>query len=172
MTNPAASDVGGATERLLSVRKLLRGTVIGPERQSLGEVVDVAVRLRDGRYPLVIGVQARVDGDEEFLPDSTVARWCSDAVELIAEPDRRSMPERDGTVLMCSELLGQRLSDLQRGRRVHVRDIVLEHLPEGWVLSRIDIRGWAIRTLGLRTLREGSLDWKAIHSRVGYELNR
>lgn len=172
MTNPAASDLGGATERLLSVQKLLQGTVLGPERQSLGEVVDVAVRLRDGRYPLVIGVQARVGGNEEFLPNATVARWRADGVELIAEPDRRPTPERDGTVLMCSELLGQRLSDLQRGRRVRVRDIVLEHLSEGWVLSRIDTRGWVARTLGLRTQREGSLDWKALHSRVGYELSR
>lgn len=161
---------GSVSEHLLSVRGLLRGSVLGAERQQLGDVIDIAVRLRDEQYPLVIGVEALIGGSEEFLPNAALARWHSDGVQVTGEPDRHPSPERDGTVLMCSELLGQRLSDLQRGRQVRVHDLLLSHSSEGWVLSRVDARGWVSRTFGKRFLSEGRLDWRMIHSRVGYEL--
>lgn len=168
MVNQSA---GSVSEHPLSVRRLLRGNVFGAERQQLGDVTDIAVRLRDGQYPLVIGAEALVGGSEEFLPNATLARWHSDGVQVLDEPDRRPPPERDGTVLMCSELLGQQLSDLQRGRQVRVYDLLLSHSAEGWVLSRVDTRGWASRTFGKRFLSDGRLDWKMLHSREGYELD-
>lgn len=161
---------GSVSEHPLSVRRLLRGSVFGAERQQLGDVIDIAVRLRDGQYPLVIGVEARVGGSEEFLPGATLARWHCDGVQVFGEPERRPLPERDGTVLMCSELLGQQLSDLQHGRQVRVHDLLLSHSFEGWVLSRVDTRGWVSRTFGKRFVSDGRLDWKMIHSRAGYEL--
>jgi hypothetical protein len=166
----ANQSAGSVCEHPLSVRKLLQGSVLSAERQQLGDVLDIAVRLRDGQYPLVIGAEACVGGNEEFLPSATLARWHSDGVQVLDEPDRHPPPERDGTVLMCSELLGQQLSDLQRGRQVRVHDLLLSHSSEGWVLTSVDTRGWVSRTFGKRFLSEGRLDWKMLHSRAGYEL--
>src|SRR5699024_7709445 len=104
---------------VLSAHRLLRSPVLGPGGQYLGHVFDLAVRCRQGRYPLMTGIQVCIGHYETVLPASAVTVPQPDLVHVSAAPDifdslpvhgkTASSPpgDRESSFLLRSELLGR-----------------------------------------------------------------
>ncbi|HEV3169076.1 MAG TPA: CBS domain-containing protein [Actinocrinis sp.] len=167
---PAPAD--GA--RVIRLSELLRRPLADRGGESLGRVTDVIVRLRGADYPPVIGLVAKVNRRQVFIPIAQAASFDGAVLKLAsAKVDLRHFERRDGEVLLRADVLGHRLIDVHAVRFVRARDLDLAQYGDGWVLRSVDVRrpGRLGSALGRRHAGRTSLDWAVFEPLIGHTLS-
>ncbi|MBO0730706.1 MAG: magnesium transporter [Acidimicrobiaceae bacterium] len=154
----------------MQLSTLLGGQLASPSGENLGKVDDVIVRLREGDYPVVTGLVAKVGGRRLFVPMHMAAELAPEQVVLSqATVDLRSFERRDGEVLLREDILGHRLIDVADAELVRAWDLELQETGEGWVLRCLDTRR-PPRLFGLIPRGSGRqcADWRSFEPLVGH----
>ncbi len=149
---------------------LLGAQLVSPSGEGVGKVDDVIARLREGDYPLVTGLVAKVGGRRLFLPIGRVGDFASPRVGLTQPTvDLRSFERRDGEVLLREDILGHRLIDVADAELVRAWDVELQETGEGWILQCFDTRR-PPRLFGLIPRGGGHecADWRSFEPLVGH----
>lgn len=157
---------GRGNPQPLSVRRLLRGYVLGPRGYNLGYIYDVAVRETRQRYPPVAGALVCLGGYDLFVPAERITDWQPEAVYLHGLPPLHTRIDRDDVVLLKAELLGRWFDAPDHPGRVRARDFLLNRSRQRWELTTIDTRR---RFTRLRQLQPDKLiDWATVgHTLAG-----
>src|ERR1700751_5519461 len=117
------------------VTQLLHAPVLNPAGTEVARVEDFIVKLSDGSYPPVTGLEVRIGAQDVFIGKGQVERLAPDGVRLNTptigtEPFQR----RPGEVLLAADVLGRHVVDVNKGRIVQAHDLVLAPGDEGWHL--------------------------------------
>jgi CBS domain-containing protein len=148
--------------------------VLGPAGETIGTVADVVVRLADGGLPTVTGGLLRLPSNEVFVGVKDVVAIDSSGVRLGSDKvDTRPFERRPGEVLLERDVRGRGVIDLERGRLVRVRDLVLGQDGERWqVVAVVASPPGSLATFLKRLLgREDELEeipWRNIEPLVGH----
>ena len=133
---------------VLSVHELLSSWVLGPTGQYLGYVYDIVIRPRDEGYPLVAGLLVCIGYYESFLPVSAVTTWQHGAVRVGAAPGIQPLEDRENLLLLRSDLFDLWVTDPTGSRGVRIRELLLQHTSQGWVVTTSDARARLVRRAG------------------------
>jgi len=108
--------------------------------ETLGRVDDLIVRLGDGGYPPVTGLQGRIGSRQVFVPINDVAQLTPMHAQLAGRTVNLGRFERrEGEVLLRQDILEHKLINLETGRLVRASDIALAaHLDDAWRVVGID----------------------------------
>lgn len=130
-----------------TAHRLLSSWVLGPAGQYLGYVYDIVIRPRGEGDPLVVGLLMWIGYYETFLPMSAVTTWQQGSVRLSAAPGIRPLEDRKDLLLLRADLFDLVVVDPSGTRGVRIRELLLRHTPEGWVLTTSDARARLVRRL-------------------------
>jgi len=162
---------------------MLRQSVVARTGNEVGRVDDVAVRLREGDYPLVVGLVALVGRRQIFIPAHRLEVLDEDRVVLSGNKvNLRAFERRDGEVLLREDILGHRLINVADAELVRAYDVELRRSGAlaaaggagEWTLSCLDTRRphhwWnrSPRTSAGEQENPGCVDWKAFEPLVGH----
>lgn len=117
--------------------------IFDPRGDQVGKVRDVVVALRSGHNPprvlgLVVEVQPR---RRIFCPMSRVTSIDAGAVVTTGLLNIRRFEQRAGETLALAELLDKRVTLLDTGEQVTVRDVAMEQdRTRDWTVSRIFVK--------------------------------
>jgi CBS domain-containing protein len=162
-------------KRRVMVTQLLRSPVLNPAGTEVGRLEDFIVKLGDGTYPPVIGLEVRVGAQDVFIGKDLIDRLEPGGVRLNTHTIRtEAFQRRPGEVMLAADVLGRHLIDVTKGRIVQAHDLVLAPSEQGWYLAGVDRSPQAI----LRRLvprrgrpdlrRHAILDWKDVQPFVGH----
>jgi CBS domain-containing protein len=160
---------------LIPVSKLIHAPLVDRSGDKLGRIDDLVVRLADGGYPPVTGLQARIGGRQLFVPADNVAKLEPGRVQLSGTTVNLGRFERrPGEVLLRSDVLARKLIDVANGRLVNANDIELGCVDGWWRVVGVD----PSRRTMLRRLLPGQaservdpgrvIDWSDIEPFVGH----
>jgi CBS domain-containing protein len=156
------------------ITQVLRSPVLNPAGTEVGRVEDFIVKLSDGAYPPVTGLEVRVGAQDVFIGKGVIESLEPGGVRLNTHTIRtEAFQRRPGEVLLAADVLGRHLVDVVKGRIVQAHDLVLAPGDDGWYLAGIDRSPQAMlrRLLPRRgrpdLRRHAILDWKDIQPFVG-----
>ncbi len=131
------------------VRRLLGRPVLGPERQHLGHVRDVATsRSRGTAGTVVTGLIADVGGHSWFVPAMTIRDLQGVPVVLRECSTRAVSGRRSGEHLLVQDVLGRPVRTAAGGPSPRISDIALRRTAAGWVVWAVDTRTSVQRLVG------------------------
>jgi hypothetical protein len=145
---------------VLWLQQVLGRAVLGPEKQHLGHVRDLAVR-RTRAGALVSGVVVDAGGEHFLVSAESVRAWGETRVVLFLLTPRGRCRRRN-EVLLAADLLGQPVLGGAGGRLPRIIDVALRCTSDGWAVEAIDTRG-PFRRL-LRASRR-VIDWDVLVAR-------
>jgi flagellar motility protein MotE (MotC chaperone)/CBS domain-containing protein len=154
--------VSGAPTRVF-IARLAGLEVFDPSGDQVGRVRDVVVGLRIGRQPpRVLGLVVEVPGRRRiFLPMVRVTALDGAQVITTGVVNMRRFEQRPTETLVLGELLDRKVTLLEDGSTVVVRDVAMEQVrTRDWLVSKVFIaRGGK----GLRRRRESlTVAWNAV----------
>jgi CBS domain-containing protein len=159
---------------LLRASRVIHAPLVDSRGERVGRVDDLIVRLSDGGYPPVIGLQASIGGRSLFIPAERVGSLEPGRVQLSGDTvDLKRFERRPGEVLLGEDVLDRRLIDVSAGRLVHANDVELGRVDGWWRLVGVD----PTRRGLLSRLRPGGgeparpanvLDWSDVEPFVGH----
>jgi sporulation protein YlmC with PRC-barrel domain len=167
-------DVATIHGTLLPATQIIHATVVDSRGEKLGRVEDLIVRLADGGYPPVTGLEVRIGGRELFVPAAQIGSLEPRRVQLSGDTlNLQRFERRPGEVLLRADVLHRRLIDVTAGRLVHANDIELAHIDGWWRLVGIDPRrrgllGQLLPPKGHATQPAEMLDWSDVEPFVGH----
>jgi hypothetical protein len=172
----AAHDQGPRREkRRLMVTQILHSPVLNPAGEVLGRLEDLIVKLGEGGYPPVTGIEIRIGGRHVFVGTQNIEKIAPGEVRLNSHTlHTGAFQRRPGEVLLAADVLGRHLMDVARGRIVQAHDLVLAHIDDGWRLLGVDRspRAMLRRLIPRRgrpdLRRHAILDWKDVQPFVGH----
>lgn len=120
------------------------------EGERLGTVKDLVALLDEDQHPPVIGLVARTQGREFFIPTHWVAAYDGRDLHLaLAAPSLEPFIRRDNELLLGGDILDRRLVDVAARRVVRVNDLQLAAVGEeygfAYRLAGVDVGGNLIR---------------------------
>jgi hypothetical protein len=145
---------------VLWLQQLMGRAVLGPEKQHLGHVRDLAVR-RSRAGALVSGVVVDAGGEQFLVPAESVRTWGEAGVALLLLTSRGRCRRRN-EVFLAADLLGQPVLGGADGRLPRITDVALRCTADGWAVEAVDTRG-PFRRL-LRASRR-VIDWDVLVAR-------
>jgi hypothetical protein len=145
---------------VLWLQQLMGRAVLGPEKQHLGHVRDLAVR-RTRAGALVSGVVVDAGGEQFLVPAESVRTWGEAGVVVLLLTSRGRCRRRN-EVLLAADLLGQPVLGGADGRLPRITDVALRCTADGWAVEAVDTRG-PFRRL-LRASRR-VIDWDVLVAR-------
>lgn len=141
--------------------------------EKIGRVDDLAARLSDSGYPVIMGLVVRVGGRELFVPAGETAGLEGSVARLrVDRLDMRSFERRPSEILLRRDLLGRRVINVAGARLVRVGDVVLK--ADGDLLQVIGVSvapsgAWARpRALFHRDHTDPVIDWASLEPFVGH----
>jgi CBS domain-containing protein len=159
---------------LLHLSSVAPSQLVDPQGEKLGRVEDVIVRLADGGFPPVTGLQARIGGRDLFVPADRIAELTPGRVQLAGEQlNLGRFQRRAGEVLLRQDVLGRQLVDVESAQLVTAHEIELMCVEDWWRVVAVDpsVRARLRRMLGPlgRWLKSGPLlDWTQVEPFVGH----
>lgn len=153
---------------LLSLSRLLRRPVRGPQGEALGHLRDLIAHVGPDAYPPITGLVLRTGNRDYFVPWSRVLRLNPEGVQLAsALVDLRPFARREGEMLLGRDLLDRKVIDVPRHRVARANDLLLRQAEGEWRLASVDTSHQAVvRRLGLGSLVRGllpaPLDWTEV----------
>jgi CBS domain-containing protein len=161
-------------EQLLHVSTVVPSPLVDPAGEKLGHVEDLIVRLSDGGFPPVTGLQARIGGRDLFVPADRIASLAAGRVQLSgAQLNLGRFQRRPGEVLLRHDVLGRQLVDVESAQLVTAHEIELMCVEGWWRVVAVDpsrrarLRRW-LGPLGRRIKRGPLLDWTQVEPFVGH----
>src|SRR6266851_3527874 len=162
-------------KRRLMLTHILHSPVLNPAGTEVGRVVDFIVKLSEGTYPPVSGLNVRVGAQDVFIGKHLIDRLEPGGVRLNTHTIRtEAFQRRPGEVLLAADVLGRHLVDVNKGRIVQAHDLVIAPDEDGWHLAGIDRSPQAmLRRLVPRRgrpdlRRHAILDWKDVQPFMGH----
>jgi len=143
------SDDGIPQALLLSA--VIGKPVLDRDGERVGTVKDLVVLLgEEEQHPAVIGLAARVQGRESYIPAHWVTELDGRGVHLaLNDPNLEPFVRRDNELLLGDDVLDRRLVDVAGRRVVRINDLQLSHTGDGrgfeYRLMGADVGGNAIR---------------------------
>jgi len=145
------------------------------DRERLGKVEDVIVRLGGVGYPPITGFLVNVAGRTSYLGIDRVSEVGSDGVVLRkAQLDLRHFERRPEEVLLRRDLLDRQLINVEGARLVRANEIELALAGGTWRVVGVDtgarggIRRLLPKPLGARIATGEFLDWACVEPFVGH----
>jgi hypothetical protein len=145
------------------------------DRERLGKVEDVIVRLGGAGYPPITGFLVNVAGRTSYLGIDRVSEVGSDGVVLRkAQLDLRRFERRPEEVLLRRDLLDRQLINVEGARLVRANEIELALAGGTWRVVGVDtgprggIRRLLPKPLGARIATGEFLDWACVEPFVGH----
>ena len=160
---------------LLHLSSVAPSPLVDRAGEKLGRVEDVIVRLADGGFPPVTGLQARIGGRELFVPADRIGSLTEGHVQLSGEQlNLGRFQRRAGEVLLRQDVLGRELVDVESAQLVTAQEIELMCVEGWWRVVAVDI-GFKARLRRLlpgplaRRIGTGQLlDWTQVEPFVGH----
>jgi CBS domain-containing protein len=180
-----SSDALNTTMRRILLTEVARLPLVRND-DSIGRVDDMIVRIGgrrskadDGisRYPLVVGLQARVGSIDAFVPISTIVTIDDERFVFNGTPEKlASLVRRPGEVLLRRDVLNHSLIDVASGRLVRATDIVIECIDGQWRVTGVDtkVHGFLHGSFFHRKTSEptgqtrGVVDWLSVEPLVSH----
>lgn len=160
---------------LIPLSGLIGSPVLDRAGERLGRVVDVIVRLRDGGYPPVTGLLARIGGRRVFVPGDHIEQLGLGRVKLSGETlNLLRFERRSGEVLLKEDVLDRKLINVEAGRLVNANDVALAHVGSRWRVVGVDLspRRLFWRLVPGRPRRpldpKSVIDWSGVEPFVGH----
>jgi CBS domain-containing protein len=160
---------------LLHLSSVAPSPLVDRAGEKLGRVEDVIVRLADGGFPPVTGLQARIGGRELFVPADRIASLEAGRVQLSGEKlNLGRFQRRPGELLLRQDVLGRQLVDVESAQLVTAQEIELMCVEGWWRVVAVDtsFRARLRRALpALLAARIGPgqlLDWTQVEPFVGH----
>jgi CBS domain-containing protein len=156
---------------------VLRSPLLDKAGERLGRVEDLIVRLADGGYPPVTGLQARIGGRDLFVPADRIATLEPGAVRLAGQKlSLGRFERRAGEVLLAGDVLGRKLVNVEADppMLVTAHEIELANIDGWWRVVGVDhsVRARLRRLLPRRLYRlvadRPFLDWTDVEPFVGH----
>jgi hypothetical protein len=145
------------------------------DRERLGKVEDVIVRLGGAGYPPIKGFLVNVAGRTSYLGIDRVSEVGTDGVVLRkAQLDLRRFERRPEEVLLRRDLLDHQLINVEGARLVRANEIELALAGGTWRVVGVDtgprggIRRLLPKPLGARIATGEFLDWACVEPFVGH----
>jgi hypothetical protein len=145
------------------------------DRERLGKVEDVIVRLGGAGYPPITGFLVNVAGRTSYLGIDRVSEVGTDGVVLRkAQLDLRRFERRPEEVLLRRDLLDHQLINVEGARLVRANEIELALAGGTWRVVGVDtgprggIRRLLPKPLGARIATGEFLDWACVEPFVGH----
>ncbi len=160
-------------EQPLLVSQLTGRPLLDPSGERVATVRDLVVRMDDEPHPRVVGLLARWDRHDVFVPIDAVT-LADDAVQLRPEAGlagtggMAEFARRDGEVLLEKEVLDKSVISLAERKVVRVNDLVIAREDDAYrlVAADVDLRGLLRRLLPGGVLGGWSetemLDWSQV----------
>ncbi|HTV72673.1 MAG TPA: CBS domain-containing protein [Candidatus Acidoferrales bacterium] len=100
-----------------------RSVVVGPERRSIGRVVDFLVEKPDDTFPRIDGFVVKTSYGRRYVPTADVADLDHDGtVELQTLPDLPAKPD-DQALYLISDLFDKQIVDVDGRKVVRINDL-------------------------------------------------
>jgi CBS domain-containing protein len=162
-------------QQLLHLSSVAPSPLVDTAGEKLGRVEDVIVRLADGGFPPVTGLQARIGGRDLFVPADRIASFEAGRVQLSGEQlNLGRFQRRPGEVLLREDVLGRKLVDVESAQLVTAQEIELMCVEGWWRVVAVDtsFRARLRRALPgplAKRVRVGQLlDWTQVEPFVGH----
>ena len=125
-------------------------SVADREGERLGMVKDLVALLDEDPHPPVIGLVARIQGREYFIPAHWVAEFGGRELRLaLTNPNPEPFARRENEILLGGDILDRRLVDIAARRVVRVNDLQFAAAGEqhefAYRLVGVDVGGNVIR---------------------------
>lgn len=125
---------------MLYVSQLLGQPIRDSRGERIASVSDVLVRYGSEDYPPLIGVVARLQRRDLFIPRPSIAEIGEKGVTMgSAKLDLTPFERREGEVLLGKDVLDNQLIDVDGKRVVRVNDVQLIMTGDEWRVSGADI---------------------------------
>jgi CBS domain-containing protein len=160
---------------LLHLSSVAPSPLVDRAGEKLGRVEDVIVRLADGGFPPVTGLQARIAGRDLFVPADRIASLEAGRVQLSGETlNLARFQRRAGEVLLRQDVLGRQLVDVESAQLVTAQEIELMCVEGWWRVVAVDtsfrarLRRLLPGPLAARIRPGQLLDWTQVEPFVGH----
>jgi CBS domain-containing protein len=120
---------------------VLHSPLLDKAGERLGRVEDLIVRLADGGYPPITGLQARIGGRDLFVPVDRIATLEPGAVRLAGQKlSLGRFERRAGEVLLGGDVLGRKLVNVEADppMLVTAHEIELANIDGWWRVVGVD----------------------------------
>ncbi len=161
-------------QQLLHLSSVIRTPLLDRAGDRLGRTEDVIVRLADGGYPPVTGLQANIGGRELFVPVDRIASLAPGSVRLAGEKlNLGRFERRPGEVLLRQDVLGRKLIDVKAGTLITAHELELICVDGWWRVAGVNPspRAWLRRLLPGKPAVGGPqafIDWSDLEPFVGH----
>jgi CBS domain-containing protein len=124
---------------LLHLSSVIRRPLVDTESERIGRIQDVVARLGSSTHPPVVGVVARIEGRDLFVPIRKISSFDHGrAVFDGRRVDLRRFERRPGEVLLSDDLLARHLINFVRGRLITANEIELAKVDGTWEVVGVD----------------------------------
>jgi CBS domain-containing protein len=124
---------------LLHLSSVIRQPLVDTDGERIGRIQDVVARLGSSTHPPVVGVVARVEGRDLFVPIRKIASFeRGRAVFDGQKVDLRKFERRPGEVLLADDLLARHLINFVRGRLITANEIELARTEGAWEVVGVE----------------------------------
>ncbi len=125
---------------MLYLSQILGQPVIDSSGDRIASVRDVLVRYGSQDYPPVIGIVARLQRRDFFIPQRNISDFGNQGMQMSsAKLDLTPFERREGEVMLNKDVLDNQLIDVDGKRVVRVNDVQLIETGEEWRVSGADI---------------------------------
>ncbi len=119
---------------------MLGRPIYDARNEKIASIRDVLVRYGSEDYPPVIGVVARFQRRNFFIPQRNIAALGENGVQMSsAKLDLTPFERREGEVLLAKDVLDNQLIDVDGKRVVRVNDVQLISTGDKWRVSGADV---------------------------------
>jgi CBS domain-containing protein len=155
---------------MLYLSQIVGRPVTDVEGERIAVIKDVVVHFGEEDYPPFIGVMARFNRRNIFIPRAGISEFNENGARLSADVlDLRPFTRREAEVLLAKDVLDKQLIDVDGKRVVRVNDVQLIEVAGGWRVTGADVsfQGFLRRLMPGGILSKGLvevIDW----ADVGY----
>ncbi|MDA8401125.1 MAG: CBS domain-containing protein [Actinomycetota bacterium] len=173
------SSVADQANQIVHLSSIVKRPLLDPGGHRLGRIVDLIVRLGEGRaHPPVTGMVAKVGRRELFVPIGLVSAIRPGEVRLSGDTlNLRKFERRPGELLLAGDLKTHHLINLVGARLIRAREIEIACVDGRWEVVGADpstpsLLSWLLARAGSRGERNDHpnqmVDWASIEPFVSH----
>jgi magnesium transporter len=120
--------------------QILSRPITDVEGEKIAVVKDIVVRFGEEDYPPLIGIMARFNRRNFFIPRARIADFSENGARLNADVlDLRPFIRREGEALLGKDVLDKQLIDVDGKRVVRVNDVQIISVGDQWRVMGADV---------------------------------
>jgi magnesium transporter len=125
---------------MLYLSQIMGRSITDVEGEKIAVINDFVVRFGEEDYPPFIGIKARFNRRDIFIPRSHISELSESGARLNADVlDLRPFTRREGEVLLAKDVLDKQLIDVDGKRVVRVNDVQLIEVGGDWRVTGADV---------------------------------